>query len=75
MSDAISDFMVHMNESLSAEEIKKLEDGVREHICVISADVPKHTPHLMMVVYDCECTHATNILGHVRSTGIHATML
>ncbi|PIV87479.1 MAG: hypothetical protein COW48_11170 [Hydrogenophilales bacterium CG17_big_fil_post_rev_8_21_14_2_50_63_12] len=75
MSDAISDFMVHVGESLSAEQIRKMEARVRDHHCVISAAFPQRTPHLMMVVYDSECTHAKDILGHVRASGAHATML
>lgn len=75
MSEAISDFMVHVNESLNTEEIHRLEDNVRDHFGVISADAPERTPHLMMVLYDCECTHATDILDHVRSSGLHASML
>lgn len=75
MSDALSDFMVHVDESLGVDERSKLEDVVRSDDCVISAAFPQHTPHLMMVVYDCECEHAQDILGHVRDTGLHATML
>lgn len=75
MSDAISDFMVHVEEPLSSVGSRQLEDCVREDHCVISAAMQKNTPHLMMVVYDCECTHAREILGHVRDTGLHATML
>jgi len=75
MSDAISDFMVHVEEKLSSVGIRQLEDCVREDNCVISAAMQRNTPHLMMVVYDSECTHAREILGHVRDTGLHATML
>jgi hypothetical protein len=75
MSEAISDFMVHVNENLSAEEIQQLECCIHDDQCVISAGFSKHAPHLMTVVYDTECTHAKNILGHVRETGLHATML
>lgn len=75
MSDAISDFMVHVDESLSADQIRELENCVHVDNCVISAAFPQHIPHLMMVVYDSECTHARDILGHVRDAGVHATML
>jgi len=75
MSYALSDFMVHVDESLDVDERSKLEDIVRGDGCVISAAFPQRTPHLMMVVYDSECTHAKDILGHVRDTGLHATML
>ena len=75
MGYALSDFMVHVDESLDADERSKLVDIVRDDGCVISAAFPQSTPHLMMVLYDCECTHAQEILGHVRDTGLHATML
>jgi hypothetical protein len=75
MSEAISDFMVHVDESLSAQELRHLEECVHDDQCVISAGFSKHAPHLMTVVYDCECTHAKGILDHVRDTGMHATML
>lgn len=75
MSDAISDFMVHVEENLSANQLRSLEDDVREKPCVIGAAFPAHAPHLMMVVYDSECAHAKDILDHVRTTGVHATML
>jgi len=75
MSYALSDFMVHVDESLDVDERRKLEEIVRGDSCVTSAAFPQRTPHLMMVVYDCECTHAQDILGHVCDTGLHATML
>ena len=75
MTTAISDFMVHVDEQLNAERIRQLEDYVRDDICVISAVVPQHTPHLMVVVYDSECVPAKEILDRVRDSGVHATML
>ena len=58
MSDAISDFMVHVGGTLSAEGHRQLEQHVQEDNCVISAGFSRHAPHLMTVVYDSECTHA-----------------
>lgn len=75
MSEAISDFMVHVAQNLNAEESKHLEDCVHNDPCVISAGFSQHAPHLMAVVYDCECTYAKEILDHVRDTGTHAIML
>jgi hypothetical protein len=75
MSEAISDFMVHVGESLNAEELRQLEESVHHVQCVISAGFSQHAPHLMTVVYDCECTHAKDILDHVRDAGMHAIML
>lgn len=75
MSESISDFMVHVSGGLSADDHRHLEECVHEDPCVISAGFSQHTPHLMTVVYDCECTHARDILDHVRDAGMHATML
>lgn len=75
MSDAISDFMVHVEESLNPRQLRALERDARRNPCVIGAAFPDRTPHLMMVVYDSECTHAKNILERVRSAGVHASML
>lgn len=75
MSESISDFMLHVGENLSVEAHRRLEDYVHDDACVISAGFSKHADHLMTVVYDCECTHAKDILDHVRETGAHATML
>ncbi len=75
MSEAISDFMVHIDEHLNQQESRQLVNHVRSDNCVISAAFPERTPHLMMVVYDSECTHARDILSHVREAGVHATML
>lgn len=75
MSDAISDFMVHVNESLSTEQLKRLDECVHGDPCVVSAGFSQTTPCLMTVVYDCECTHAKDILDHVREAGVHASML
>jgi len=75
MSNAISDFMVHIEEHLSAEQKSDLEARLRGDNCVISAAILPNTPHLMMVVYDSECTQARQILGAVRNQGLHASML
>jgi hypothetical protein len=75
MSNAISDFMVHVDESLNAEQLRHLEGCVHDDQCVISAGFSQYAPHLMTVVYDCECTNAKGILDHVRDKGMHATML
>jgi hypothetical protein len=75
MSEFISDFMVHVGDGLSAEDHRHLEEHVHDDPCVISAGFSQHAPQLMTVVYDCECTHALDILGHVRDSGVRATML
>ncbi len=75
MTNTMSDFMVHVDESLDKKERETVEDYVRAHACVISASIPPRTPHLMLVVYDSDCSSAGQILGHVRDRGLHGIML
>lgn len=75
MSNAISDFMVHINDDLYTGERRFLEDCVRGEDCIVSAYIPDRTPHLMMVVYDSECRKAREILGQVRKFGLNVSML
>ena len=75
MSNAIADFMVHLNDDLYPGERQLLEHDLRAGACVVSAHIPDWAPHLLLVVYDSECTHARDILGRVRGMGVHASML
>jgi len=75
MINAISDFMIHVDESLDKQARETVENHVRSHACVISAAIPPRTPHLMLVVYDSDCASAGQILGHVCDRGLHAVML
>ena len=75
MSESISDFMVQVGGSFSVEDHRHLEECVNDDQCVISAGFSKHAPHLMTVVFDCECTQARDIIDHVRATGVHAPIL
>jgi len=75
MSNALTDFMVHINDDLYPGERRLLEDDLLGGGCVVSAHIPDRLPHLMLVVYDSECTRARDILGQVRNMGVHASML
>lgn len=72
MNISISDFIIHIDESLTSEEMNDLTDAVREHACVVSAGSPSRTPHMMLVAYDPDCTHSSEILSHVTRRGLHA---
>jgi hypothetical protein len=72
MNISISDFIIHIDESLTTEEMLDLTDTVREHECVISAGSPSRAPHMMLVAYNPDCTHSSDILSQVTRRGFHA---
>lgn len=75
MERHISDFLVHIHETLSPEEQCELEDFVRRQPCVVGAGVSQKDPHLMTVAYDSECGTAHGILTRVRERVTGAEMI
>jgi len=55
MMDFPADFIIHVDESLTREQLDRLEDAVRENACAASAGVHDKTPHLMLVAYNPDC--------------------
>lgn len=72
MNISISDFIIHVDESLTSEEMNNLSDTVREHACVVSAGSPASASHMMLVAYDPDCAHSSEILSQVTRSGLHA---
>jgi len=75
MDIPISDVVIHIDETLSRDELTKLENTVREDECVISASVPAGREHMMLVAYNPDCTSATDLLSRVTRQGIHAELV
>jgi hypothetical protein len=75
MDRNIADFMVHVDEELSAEQQCRLEDFVRHDAGVVSAGFSLQAQHLLMVAYDAGETSAIDILSHIRNQGLHAEMV
>lgn len=69
------DVMIHIDETLSEESLKRIAETVREDACVVSADMPGKNAHMMRVAYNPLCTAATDILARVRNTGVHAELV
>ncbi len=72
---SISDFIIHVDESLTREQLDGLEAVIRENACVVSAAASEKTPHLMLVAYDPDCAKSKKILDSVIAQGVHATAL
>lgn len=75
MGTSIVDLMVHVDESIPAEAMHKLEDAVRTDACVISACTSNENPHLLLVTYNPECTSSRKVLNMVRAQGVHAEVV
>lgn len=75
MADAIADVMIHVDETLDRDALKRLEAAVRENSCVTSADVPENRPHMMLVTYNARCVSAREILQLVTGQGVHAELV
>jgi hypothetical protein len=71
----IVDMMVHVDESIPAEEMHKLEEVVRTDACVISACTSNDDPHMLMVTYNPACTTSGNVLHMVQAQGVHAELV
>jgi hypothetical protein len=72
MEKHISDFMVHLVETLPPEDQCKLEDYVRQQPCVVGAGISVDNPHLMVIAYDSACGPAKDILYSIRDEGFRA---
>ncbi len=67
--------VVHINESLSADQIHDIErelSGVRG---VVSACTHVKTPHLMVVDYDPRSLQASQLVKHFQRNGLHAALI
>ncbi|MDR3390490.1 MAG: hypothetical protein P4L77_02040 [Sulfuriferula sp.] len=72
---SIADFIIHVDESLTREQLDRLQNAVRENTCVVSAATGDRTPHLMLIAYNPDCANAREILDGVTSQGLRATAL
>lgn len=75
MGKQMADVMIHIDETLSEELLKKVEAAVREDENVISAGVPADNSHIMLVAYNPECVSAAGILARVKNAGVHAELV
>jgi hypothetical protein len=75
MSQAISDFMIHVDNSMAGVDMASIADSLCNNTCVAGACVSESAPHLIMVSYDSECTRANNLLEMVKQSGIQAEVV
>lgn len=75
MDIPMPDVMIHVDESLPPQEMRRLEERLRTDRCVISACTSHQDPHLLLVTYNAECTTAHDLLALVIREGVHAELI
>ncbi|MEN8213586.1 MAG: heavy-metal-associated domain-containing protein [Pseudomonadota bacterium] len=67
--------IVHIDETLSDDEIHEVEQELATDDGVQAACMHVRTRHLMVVDYDAEQIKSLQLLGRVRSQGLHAALI
>ena len=67
--------VVHINESLSADQIHDIEKELAGVTGVVCACANEKTPHLLLIDYDPQTLRALDLLRHVESNGLHAALI
>jgi hypothetical protein len=67
--------VVHINESLSADQIHQIEKDLAEIRGVVSACAHVKTPHLLVVDYDPQLLDSRVLLRHFENNGLHAALI
>lgn len=71
----ITDVIIHTDNELNDQQLKKLSEKVRHHEGVISLRRNRRTPKFLMLVYDAAKIRSKNILNTVTSQGYNATLV
>ncbi len=67
--------IIHIDESLSRQEINQMEQNLGEVGGILSACVHENTPHLMVVDYDPNTVSSTGLLQTLQGRGLHAELI
>jgi len=75
MSISLSDVLIHIDDALSVEERKGVEDRLRELDGVVSVKMPDDRPHLTLVEYVNEKIDSRALLAAVTGAGVRAELV
>jgi len=75
MNARLNEVIVHIDEVLDEDALHRLEDGVRQDAGVVSVGHNPEKPHMLMVVYDSDSTHASSLLHNFKERGLHAQVV
>lgn len=72
---SVSDFVIHIDETLSEFDRYEAEETAAQCAGVVSAHVSPFQPHLLLVAYDPEQGRSSQVLGAIRSRGWHGQLI
>lgn len=72
MKSALADVLIHVDESLNEEAMGRIEEEMRSDDGIVSIGHRRGQSHLLLVVYDTEIAHASNLLNRFQARGLHA---
>ncbi|EXJ14890.1 hypothetical protein [Imhoffiella purpurea] len=75
MTVSLADVLIHIDETLSAEDRSDVEGLLRDVEGVVSVHNPEDRPHLTLVGYRPDVTDAGTLLQGIRAKGVHAQMV
>jgi hypothetical protein len=67
--------VVHINESLSDDQIHDIEKNLSGVNGIVCACTHIKTPHLMVVDYDPQTIDSRDLLSHFQRSGVHACLI
>jgi len=75
MDIPLTDVIVHIDETLSEQELQAIEGNLRGHDGVVSVHVQPEKRHLLVVQYNPSHIGSAGILDAVTSKGVHAELV
>lgn len=75
MTKNVADIMLHIDETLPADQLKTLENHLYKMGGVLSATNRDDKPNMILVSYDPDKVQSHDILVKVESEGIHAQLI
>lgn len=75
MSTYNANVVVHIDESLSTNQLQDMELDISCISGVICTCIHEKTPHLLVVDYDPRTVRSSHLLQHIQGNGLHAELI
>ncbi len=75
MTKNVADVMLHIDETLPADQLQTLENHLYKMGGVLKATNRDDKPNMILVSYDTDKVQSHDILAKVQSEGIHAQLV
>jgi hypothetical protein len=75
MSNSAADVLIHIDQTLDHERLASVTAKITAIAGVNSAQAHDAKPHLIVVTYDPEKVHATDVLSTVKAQGVGAELV